>query len=690
MIHRISLLALLLLMFTGHALRAQKLTFPINIHTGENIETCTGAFTHSGADTLTPYQNNENYKLTFSAPQDQGEELYLNVFFRFFELGAGDVLSVYDGEDETAPLLFEATGTSLKGKQIWSSGTSLHFQFVSSASDPARGWWGEISCFSLCDAFTATVTSETGSFDFCPEVQNITFFASSTYLGGNWQGSDNDRVYQWNFDGTIKFGKEVNHSYPGPGAYPFRLTVTDNANGCETDTIVTLRLATFPDFTGTRPSADTVCAREPFSLFGVINTTIWTGFPTQVDTIAFINPDNPFVSVLEFDVFPEEFSIQNGNDIDRICVEIEHVNHGHVSFSIECPSGSSIFLKDFSQGGAHLGEPVVFNDALPGIGYAYCFTPTPAYGKLNETAFRYHDYTDLEGTLYFNQPYLPAGDYTPQQSLNFLAGCPLNGPWTLRVTDNTSNTSGHITGWSLFFEESFYPDSLIFQPQIVQEQWYDHQGNTLSGNPANTTLQEAGEYTFKFEATDNFGCRWDTLVQVVVLPLPKAEISSDPELPLCEGDSAVFRISPVNAGDQLHWVYQWMMEGASLEGRTYDTLWVKDPMTYMALVMDTLTGCQDFFTLALSTRNCDLRIPNVFTPNGDQINDFFEIENLENYPGSVMVIYNRHGKKVFENSDYYGNWWDGGNQPEGTYYYVLTYVRQGIRKQVHGAITIVR
>lgn len=71
-----------------------------------------------------------------------------------------------------------------------------------------------------------------------------------------------------------------------------------------------------------------------------------------------------------------------------------------------------------------------------------------------------------------------------------------------------------------------------------------------------------------------------------------------------------------------------------------------------------------------------LEIPNVFTPNGDQVNDFFffKTSNLEHI---TLLIYDRWGNKVVEmNSDSGNVIWDGKNQQskdmsEGTYFYVV-------------------
>lgn len=69
-----------------------------------------------------------------------------------------------------------------------------------------------------------------------------------------------------------------------------------------------------------------------------------------------------------------------------------------------------------------------------------------------------------------------------------------------------------------------------------------------------------------------------------------------------------------------------------------------------------------------------------FSPNGDGLNDFFTIEDLDAYPNSELWIYNRWGAEVFHSDDYQNDW-DGRSQsklnvggdelPEGTYYYLL-------------------
>lgn len=67
---------------------------------------------------------------------------------------------------------------------------------------------------------------------------------------------------------------------------------------------------------------------------------------------------------------------------------------------------------------------------------------------------------------------------------------------------------------------------------------------------------------------------------------------------------------------------------------------------------------------------CPVHAPNIFTPNGDGVNDYFFIENLGQYPQSRLEVYNRWGTLVYENNDYQNNW-DGGDVSDGVYFYVL-------------------
>ncbi|WP_148042731.1 PKD domain-containing protein [Pedobacter jejuensis] len=83
--------------------------------------------------------------------------------------------------------------------------------------------------------------------------------------------------------------------------------------------------------------------------------------------------------------------------------------------------------------------------------------------------------------------------------------------------------------------------------------------------------------------------------------------------------------------------------------------------------------------------------PNSFTPNGDGVNDVWNIKYLESYPNATIEVFNRNGNRVFF-SNAYKVPFDGNYQneplPVGVYYYVIN-PRNG-RKSITGPLTIIR
>lgn len=86
-------------------------------------------------------------------------------------------------------------------------------------------------------------------------------------------------------------------------------------------------------------------------------------------------------------------------------------------------------------------------------------------------------------------------------------------------------------------------------------------------------------------------------------------------------------------------------------------------------------------------------LPNVFSPNLDGINEFYEIENL--LEGSTLEVFNRWGSLVFTQTPYQNNW--PGNTPngqpvaDGVYFAVLTYQdANGIVQQKKQTVHIFR
>ncbi len=92
--------------------------------------------------------------------------------------------------------------------------------------------------------------------------------------------------------------------------------------------------------------------------------------------------------------------------------------------------------------------------------------------------------------------------------------------------------------------------------------------------------------------------------------------------------------------------------------------------TYRIMVTDS-SGCEadTLVTVPADTR---IIIPNVFTPNNDDVNDTFEIVNLPVTGKHQLVVTNRWGSEVFTSSDYrVGTFWNAEGATEGIYFYRL-------------------
>jgi len=95
--------------------------------------------------------------------------------------------------------------------------------------------------------------------------------------------------------------------------------------------------------------------------------------------------------------------------------------------------------------------------------------------------------------------------------------------------------------------------------------------------------------------------------------------------------------------------------------------------------------------LTVEPTNQPLKIPNAFSPNGDGINDTWNIQDIGSFPNCSVSIFNRAGKVVYSSIGY-GMPWDGTSKgsalPMGTYYYVID-LKTG-RKPLSGYVAIVK
>ena len=188
---------------------------------------------------------------------------------------------------------------------------------------------------------------------------------------------------------------------------------------------------------------------------------------------------------------------------------------------------------------------------------------------------------------------------------------------------------------------------------------------------------EAGEYTINFEDTL---CSTAESFQITFIPNPTTEIR---DTLLCEGElfSLQATIAPQNI------TYEWN------NGSTSTAINVSQTDYYNVTVSNSCGQFSD--TAHIVFYDCDLHAPNVFTPNADGANDYFQLIDYQGIKTFQCSIFNRWGNLMvsFDKPDFH---WDGknlkgNNAEDGVYFFVIQALTNGGKEiKKHGKIHLIR
>jgi len=526
------ILALSFLVFAG-SLKAQNYFM-----TNGNINACGGSFQddNNGGAEGSQYSAND-YTFTI-CPDNPGDAI--QIAFAAFSLQTSpnpnnnDRLYIFDGPDDNANSLGSYTGNQLQGLDVTATITNptgcLTFVFVCNTNNTGffPGWEGLISCVTPCAIpIAASVISDpapqgnTQSVGVCLDAP-VTFSDNGSYAEAGF----NLVEYVWNFDdGTVESGgSEITHVFTEPGEYIVTLTVIDN-NGCNSLNLDPLQIlvSTIPVF---NTEWETVtCLGEDIMLDGnPVQSVTWTSLPPQVVAGTTYLADGAgfaYSSSIVFDFFDPGQTLENCDDLLDILVNMEHSYMGDLEVQLTCPDGTTVIMVGFPEnggGGTFLGEAIDDGSTDPGVGYDYYWDPDANNGTWGQNA---------------GGGSLPAGSYESWQDLCAFVGCPLNGEWTLTITDNLAIDNGYIFYWGINFNPALFPGVTTFTPTIgmgSDSSWWEGpfisdisaDGNTISVLPP-----ALGLYEYTFYATNNFGCTFDTTVTIEVIPGPSVNAGLD-------------------------------------------------------------------------------------------------------------------------------------------------------------------
>ena len=131
------------------------------------------------------------------------------------------------------------------------------------------------------------------------------------------------------------------------------------------------------------------------------------------------------------------------------------------------------------------------------------------------------------------------------------------------------------------------------------------------------------------------------------------------------------QLNPTITGDIVS--YQWSpTDGLSSSTIANPVLTAQKTENYR-LTVTSASGCDGTGTINVQVID-NVDVPNAFTPNGDGINDLWDIPGLSVYPNCVVSVYNRYGTRVYYSVGYPRSWngtYNGHALPTGTYYYII-------------------
>ena len=211
-----------------------------------------------------------------------------------------------------------------------------------------------------------------------------------------------------------------------------------------------------------------------------------------------------------------------------------------------------------------------------------------------------------------------------------------------------------------------------------------YSGNGVVNNVFNPSTAGAGNHVIRYTFTGANGCTSFKEQTISVYRVPTAD--AGPNRFVLEGGTATLAGQGMGPGLSYAWSPSTYLSSVT---SPQPVVTPASDIRY-TLVVTTADGCKATDTVSVKVLKMPV-IPNVFSPNGDGVNDRWVIRYLESYPGAVVQIFNAYGQMVFESTGY-AKAWDGTFHskplPAATYYYIIN-PKNG-RQQISGFVDIVR
>jgi len=220
--------------------------------------------------------------------------------------------------------------------------------------------------------------------------------------------------------------------------------------------------------------------------------------------------------------------------------------------------------------------------------------------------------------------------------------------------------------------------------------WYQVQTPTVAlGNTSTISVSPAsGTFSYVLEAISSVStCLDSEMVLVTVYPSPFVDAGPSFTIPLFS--TVTIGGSPSSpTGVSYTWSPPFTLDNSFISNpiasNTVNT-------TYTLTVTDA-NGCTASDTISVFLYP-EIKIPNGFSPNGDNKNDRWVIDNMDQFTENVVEVYNRWGELLFRKIgylDHFDGKFNNKDLPVGTYYYIIILNHPAYPTPYTGPLTIFR
>jgi gliding motility-associated-like protein len=230
-------------------------------------------------------------------------------------------------------------------------------------------------------------------------------------------------------------------------------------------------------------------------------------------------------------------------------------------------------------------------------------------------------------------------------------------------------------------------DSMVFDAGSQYQQPYEilwHNGS----NAQEFIAKNTGEIWVR--VIDGFGCtRYDS-VNLTVNHLPVVNLGKDTILCDVETPMRLYAVDVMEHPEEFANA-EWTLGGSMSQNPYFDVFPSQNRLDTLLVIIMNIKGCRDSDTLLVLP--CDLEklfvnMPNTITPNGDGVNDVWNIAHIEFFKSAILEIFDRWGtENVWEQP------WDGKSKgkllPMDSYYFVLE-LNYGNIEPITGTVNLIR